>query len=160
MLSTTQPAGVWDFVQDSGAANTLWSSLTLESELNSGDVFVEVRAADSVTELTSWPFQRLVGANGTIPLQSPSIKGRYIEVRVNLFRRPGQTRAVHRLTVSLASILSSCLYSSFPRAPLRVSPFIVHFKNKSPFFFLDPIAHSDILLSSRSDVSGLNVAAV
>jgi hypothetical protein len=87
-LSTTQPAGVWDFVQDSGATNMLWSSVAAGSTNPPGSsILTEVRADDRITGLPSWPFRTVNGS--TIPR---GIKGRYLEVRVNLLRSFGASQ--------------------------------------------------------------------
>lgn len=101
-LSTTQPAGVWDFVEDSGADYTHWSSVTLDSVLNSGNIIVEVRAADRMSDLPAWQFRRLNGTSGTIAFGSPAMKGRYIEVRVNLLRAFGAAQSPVLRKLSLA----------------------------------------------------------
>ncbi len=93
-LSTTQPAGVWDFVQDSSTTNTRWSSLTLQG---TGTLVSEVRAADRITDLTSWPFRAVTA--GAIPA---GIKGRYLEVRVNLLRDFGAPSGATLRSLSVA----------------------------------------------------------
>ena len=90
-LSTTQPAGVWDFVENSGADDTLWSSVTLDGDLNSGNIVIEVRAADRITDLPSWPFRRLTASTGPIAFGTPPLKGHYLEMRVTLLRSFGAT---------------------------------------------------------------------
>ena len=78
-LAATQPAGVWDYVKDGGNDYTRWSLLTLDAELDSGDVIVEVRAADRVTDLPAWPFPRLssVCGRGGLSLHRLVLKGRH-----------------------------------------------------------------------------------
>ena len=103
-LGATQPAGVWDFVEDSAAKYTLWSSVTLDGDLNSGSIIVEVRAADRITDLPSWPFRRFTGSGSTetIPFGTPALKGRYLEVRVSLLRSFGATQSPVLRKLSLA----------------------------------------------------------
>jgi len=101
-LSATQPAGVWDFVANSGADYTLWHSATLDTTLNGGDLAVEVRAADRITDLPSWSFRRLAGSGGTLPFGTPALKGRYLEVRVNLLRSFGAPSSPVLKKLSLA----------------------------------------------------------
>jgi hypothetical protein len=112
-LSTTQPAGVWDFVQDSGAANMIWSSITENTNVPSGtSIITEVRAADRITDLPSWPFRAVVGTN--IP---PGTKGRYMEVRVNLLRNFGvsQGPALNSLTVNWGGAGSAMQITNQPQ---------------------------------------------
>lgn len=95
-LSTTQPSGVWDHIEDAVTADTLWSSLTMTANSPIGTrVIVEVRAANSIAELPSWPFRAIVNGDGVTPTGTttlPSgIKGRYLEVRANLVRNFGIT---------------------------------------------------------------------
>src|ERR1035441_10503419 len=90
-LGTTQPAGVWDFVEDSATDYTLWSSVNLEGDLNSGNIIIEVRAADRITDLPSWPFRRLPASTGPISFGTPLLKGHYLETRVTLLRSFGAT---------------------------------------------------------------------
>jgi hypothetical protein len=90
-LAATQPAGVWDYVEDSGSADMRWLRITLSSQLNSGDLYVEVRAANSVTDLPACSFRRLDGSNGALSLQGLGIQGRYLEVRMTLLRNFGAT---------------------------------------------------------------------
>jgi len=90
-LSATQPAGVWDYVEDGGAADQVWNSLTMDAHIPAGTrIIVEVRAANSLTELPAWPFRPVVNAQGVTPPGTTAlpagIKGRYLEVRVNLLR--------------------------------------------------------------------------
>ena len=111
-LSTTQPAGVWDFVQDSGAANMLWSSVTESANVPSGSSIVtEVRAADRITDLPSWPFRTVSGTN------MPAIKGRYMEVRVNLLRNFGvsQGPTLNSLTVNWGGAGSAMQITNQPQ---------------------------------------------
>ena len=80
-LGTTQPSGVWDHVEDAGTADTLWSSLTMEASSPTGTrIVVEVRAANSIAELPSWPFRAIVNGNGVTPTGTTTlptgIKGR------------------------------------------------------------------------------------
>ncbi|HEY9172644.1 MAG TPA: hypothetical protein VI136_10205 [Verrucomicrobiae bacterium] len=58
-LAVTQPAGVWDYMKDGGSDYTRWSLLMLDAEPYSGEVIVEMRGADRVTDLPAWPFRRL-----------------------------------------------------------------------------------------------------
>jgi hypothetical protein len=101
-LGTTQPAGVWDLVQDGGADYTLWSCVTVDGDLNSGNIIVEVRAADHITDLPSWPFRRLTGSTGPIPLGTPPLKGHYLETRVTLLRNFGAAQSPVVRSLSLA----------------------------------------------------------
>ena len=101
-LAGTQPAGVWDFVEDSAVADTLWSSVTLDGDLNSGNILVEVRAADQFMGLTSWPFRQLNGSTGTIPFGAPAPKGRYLETRVTLLQSFGAAQSPILRSLSLA----------------------------------------------------------
>ncbi|MFN3407834.1 MAG: hypothetical protein ACK45B_02460 [Limisphaerales bacterium] len=106
-LSATQPAGVWVHVKDSGTANSIWDSLTMTADIPAGTrIIVEVRAANSITALPSWPFRPVVNAQGVTPdgitAIPPGIKGRYLEVRANLLRDFGvpETPELRGLTVS------------------------------------------------------------
>lgn len=107
-LSTTQPAGVWDFVQDSGETNMLWSSITESTNVpaQGASIVTEVRAADRVTDLPTWPFRTVTGTN--IP---PGIKGRYMEVRVNLLRTFGFATGptLNSLTLGWGTTLGTAL---------------------------------------------------
>ncbi len=117
-LCTTQPAGVWDFVEDSGADYTVWSALTLESELNAGTIVLEVRAADRIAELPAWPFKRLNATSGTIPLDIHGMKGRYLEVRANLLRSFGAAQGprLKQLRLAWGAPGSSLQISSHPKS--------------------------------------------
>ncbi|HMP81762.1 MAG TPA: hypothetical protein PKA41_03535 [Verrucomicrobiota bacterium] len=65
--------------------NTVWTRVKTVAEIPSGaDVVVEVRAANHITELPSWPFQR-VQSGGVMPT-GINIRGRYLEVRTTLLR--------------------------------------------------------------------------
>ncbi|MCW5553765.1 MAG: hypothetical protein KIS67_16605 [Verrucomicrobiae bacterium] len=88
-LAATQPAGVWNYVEDSATDHMRWLRVTLDSQLNSGVLFVEVRAANRVTDLPAWPFHRLNGSSGALSLEGLGIQGRYLEMRVTLLRNFG-----------------------------------------------------------------------
>jgi hypothetical protein len=95
-LSATQPSGVWDHVEDVGTADTLWSSLNMTADSPIGTrIIVEVRAANTISELPSWPFRAIVNGAGVTPTGTSTlatgIKGRYLEARVNLVRNFGVT---------------------------------------------------------------------
>ncbi|HEY9175686.1 MAG TPA: two-component regulator propeller domain-containing protein, partial [Verrucomicrobiae bacterium] len=114
-LAVTQPAGVWDYVKDGGSDYTRWSLLTLEAELYSGEVIVEVRAADRVTDLPAWPFHRLssVCGRGGLSLGRLGLKGRYLEVRVTLLRTFGATQG--------PALKSLCLIRDKPGTDLQIT---------------------------------------
>ena len=79
-LNTPERSGFWDFVQDSGAADRLWISMTKNASIPPGSSLItEVRAANRITDLPSWPFKAVTGT--TLP---SGIKGRYLEVRVTM----------------------------------------------------------------------------
>lgn len=106
-MSTIQPSGVWDHVEDAGLDNTRWTSITMNGTTPERTrIIVEVRAADRITDLPSWPFVPVVNASGVTPPNETTaipanIKGRYIEVRANLMRdfREGATPELAGLTV-------------------------------------------------------------
>lgn len=82
-LGTTKPAGFCDFIKDSSASDCIWVSIGCFADTpQSSEVLVEVRAANAVADLPSWPF-RAVGADGVVP---SGMKGRYLEVRATLMR--------------------------------------------------------------------------
>lgn len=119
-LGTTQPAGVWDFVQDSGANYTVWSSATLDGDLNGGDIIIEVRAADRATDLPAWPFRRFTGSTGTIPFGAPALKGRYLETRVTLLRNFGalQSPVLRKLSLAWGAPGSNLQILQHPRSQI------------------------------------------
>lgn len=111
-LSTTQPSGVWDYVEDAGenADNSFWSSLMMEASIPADTkIIIEVRAANSIPGLTSWPFIAIEAAGGTLPqkiLLPSGIKGRFLEVRANLTKKFGvpQTPELRSLSVQKGTI--------------------------------------------------------
>ncbi len=93
VLGATQHSGVWDYVDDGIQPDTLWSSVDLDATVPEGaKIVVEVRAANCIAELTSWPFRAIIDAQNQTPTGiTPipfTIKGRYIEVRTSLLRGP------------------------------------------------------------------------
>ena len=114
-LSSTQPSGVWDHVEDGGAQDTLWNSVTTTADIPTGTrIVVEVRGANTITNLPSWPFVT-VGSGGTIP---SGIKGRYLEVRANLLRDFGvaQSPELRSLTVQHGSAGCSIQITTHPKS--------------------------------------------
>lgn len=112
-LSTAQPSGVWNRVEDSGADHTLWSSLSMDAEIPAQTrIVVEVRAANKITDLPSWPFRPIVDAGGATPPGTTTlpggIKGRYVEVRANLLRGFGVTASPELRSLTIQPGLAGC----------------------------------------------------
>ena len=83
-LSTTKPAGFWDLLRIRTLRTPSGAGLPGYNQPRNSAVVIEVRAANLVTELPSWPFVP-VGTSGAIPAAF-KVKGRYLEVRVTLMR--------------------------------------------------------------------------
>ena len=114
-LSTAQSAGVWDYVEDSGTPETQWTSLNRDAQTPVGTrIVVEVRAANTITELPSWPFRPVVVSGvtpqGTTPLPAGT-KGQYIEVRVNLLRDFGVAGSPELRSLTLQHVGAGCAIS-------------------------------------------------
>lgn len=95
-LSETQKSGTWTVVQDSGAAGTLWDTVTWNALVPAGaSVTGRVRAADVEGTLPSLPWVTVTSGNAM-----PSVVGRYIEVEIALGANPDdESPAVHDVHV-------------------------------------------------------------
>ena len=123
-LGTTKPASFWDFVDDSGTDNTVWQKVeAVAATTGTSEVVVEVRAANRVTDLPTWPFLA-VQSDGTMPA-GVTIKGRYLEVRTTLLRdfAPGATSELPQLQamrVTAAAAACSLQIASHPQNRLAM----------------------------------------
>jgi PKD repeat protein len=79
-IGAASPSGFWSIKQDATAAGTIWKKVSWDGSTPGGtSITVEVRAADTQTELPSTPF---VAVGDGVPLAG--IVGRFIEVRATL----------------------------------------------------------------------------
>ncbi|MBI2926588.1 MAG: immunoglobulin domain-containing protein [Verrucomicrobia bacterium] len=100
-LGTVYPSGSWVFVHDGGLAGRNWNMIEWSASTPSQTgITVEVRAADTVAALpgVSTPRSFTTVSNG---VSFSGVSGRYLEVRVTLWRNPGvvSTAILYNLTV-------------------------------------------------------------
>lgn len=90
-LGATYPSGCWIFVQDGGVDYRNWRKVSWTYFTPTGTgVKVEVRAANSVTGLPGSGDNLNSFRNATNNMDfDPAVTGRYLEVRVTLWRNPG-----------------------------------------------------------------------
>jgi hypothetical protein len=170
-LSTAQPSGVWDHVEDSGADETLWTSLNMDAVIEAQTrIVVEVRAANKITDLPSWPFRAVVNAAGVTPPGTTTlpagIKGRYVEVRANLLRDFGVTASPELRSLTLQHGGAGCAVNitAHPRSQ-AVSPganvsFMVTAQPPPSATATYQWFKDGILLSNGGNISGATTATL
>ncbi|MEI7656440.1 MAG: hypothetical protein WCK33_00055 [Phycisphaerae bacterium] len=99
-VGLTSQQGTWTVVYDGRLAGLDWGTVSwTSSEPQGTGVVTMVRAADTISGLTSVPFMQV--ANG-VSFHGRGVQGRYIEMRTTLFRGPGvtETPVLYDLTVA------------------------------------------------------------
>ncbi|MFH1216439.1 MAG: hypothetical protein V1706_08055 [Pseudomonadota bacterium] len=104
----TTPSGIWNVVNDSGTAGTLWQSIVWNAEPEGfipagASIKVEARSADSLAALTAAPFTTV--SNGV----ALTLTGQFIGLRVTL--QPdtdGNTPILSDLTITSADTSRVC----------------------------------------------------
>jgi len=98
-VGLTSQQGTWTVVYDAGIAGLDWGTVSWNGVTPAGTaITVSVRAADTITGLSSTPFS---GVGNGWPFNGSGIRGRYFETRTTLSRSVGvvETPVLQDLTI-------------------------------------------------------------
>jgi hypothetical protein len=86
-IGTTCPSGFWDVVHDGGCESAEWGTVSWHVTPNPNWTFtVQVRAADKIVDLPTKLWTPLAMGQNGMPFCGSGVTGRYIEIKVRLFR--------------------------------------------------------------------------
>jgi streptogramin lyase len=113
VINSTVPSGTWTVIHDGQEAGRKWGQIDWNDSIPpSTGIFVQARASDDLLTLASKPF-RDIEKGASFCCQD--ISGRYIEVRVTLFRQ-----ATVNLTPVLYDLTIQCC-DIYPNTPPSIS---------------------------------------
>jgi streptogramin lyase len=109
VINATVPSGTWNTIHDGGVAGIKWGEMNWTDSIPEGTgVRVEARASDNLLTLAEYPF---VEVQKGVSFCCDGVTGRYVEIRVTLFRQ--QSVNISPILYDL-SIQSCDIYPNIP----------------------------------------------